>query len=789
MLPTRRPSQRLSQSSADEHAIRPGSTGSTSSANGSVLVYPEFLDGCNIVRVTRRKSRNRVLSIDPETGAIILDRRITKFVVDQLRDLRSGTDASHYRELCKVSSDHVARWLSMVYSCDGVKLKVLNIICPSEALLDRLIASLKHLSQRRLDLAAQVNLLGRDAGEEGAWTSLARSTKDSTCMTFEEVEALCLKMHLNAPLVQMRRAFREFDEGTGKLSFDQFKLFIDRLKVRHDVETIYNSYKAGAVMTSAEFASFLTTVQEHDDIPQLVSRASTEGLVTPASFNSYLHSRQNTALRSQPQDMTRPLHEYFISSSHNTYLTGKQVADESSVELYIRSLQRVCRSVEVDVWENSHGQPEVRHGRAWTTSVSIESVLKAIEKYAFITSPWPLIISLEIRCGLRAQEILVKLIKDILGDLLALDVTDAVPSPETLRHQIVLKVKNSTSARNHDDDSSSTSTTTTSAFDDTSLSAFDEMSSTSPPRMPIRRASAISSKPSVAESLLALAPLMQGIKFRNFSLPESKTTHHIFSLSESTLKDVYADDSRAVLKHNTRHMMRTYPKRSRLWSSNFEPHHFWSMGVQQVALNWQTHDLGMQLNSAFFATDEGDPFGYRLKPAHMRYWPKSDEKQPVFDTLRYTITIVSGQQLPRAQLSPASARLSPFVEIEVIRPPPRPRVDREVRSVRSLRVADTDGRPLRETRFRSPTVDGNGFNPRFDAKFGFTLHSDEDAEFCFVKFSVRDAATSGEPATAQYVANLPLLRRGYHALELHDLNGEQLIFSSLLVRIESRKLD
>ena len=491
--------------------------------------------------------------------------------------------------------------------------------------------------------------------------------------------------------------------------------------------------------------------------------------------------------------MTRPLHEYFISSSHNTYLTGKQVADESSVELYIRSLQRGCRSVEVDVWENSHGQPEVRHGRAWTTSVSVEGVLKAIEKYAFITSPWPLVVSLEIRCGLRAQEMLARQIQATFGDLLALHTPGgASPTPEMLRHKIILKVKTGRSHGKYDDDQSSTSTTT-SAYDETSLSTFDELTSTSPPRMQqIRRASTISIKTTIFDELAALAPLMQGIKFRNFSLPESKTPNHIFSLSESTLRDVFAGDSRAVLKHNSRHMMRTYPKRSRLWSSNFEPHQFWSMGVQQVALNWQTHDLGMQLNDAFFAMDGGDATGYRLKPSHMRYWPKNDERQQqqVFDTTRYTITIVSGQQLPKAPLSPSHiSRLSPFVELEIVRPPPRERLDRETRAFRSLRIADVDGRPVRETRFRTPTVEGNGFNPRFDTRCAFTLHSDEDPEFCFIKMVVRDAAISGEPATAQYVANLPLLRRGYHPVELQDLNGEQLIFSSLLIRVESRTID
>ena len=68
------------------------------------------------------------------------------------------------------------------------------------------------------------------------------------------------------------------------------------------------------------------------------------------SFTNFLLSIDNSAFSNQNdkvwQDMTRPLSEYFISSSHNTYLVGHQLVGVSTIEGYIRALLHSCRSVE-----------------------------------------------------------------------------------------------------------------------------------------------------------------------------------------------------------------------------------------------------------------------------------------------------------------------------------------------------------------------------------------------------------------------------------------------------------
>lgn len=68
------------------------------------------------------------------------------------------------------------------------------------------------------------------------------------------------------------------------------------------------------------------------------------------AFSAFILSSDNSAFTDQHgkiyHDMKRPLCDYFISSSHNTYLVGNQVMGDSTIEGYIRALLQGCRSVE-----------------------------------------------------------------------------------------------------------------------------------------------------------------------------------------------------------------------------------------------------------------------------------------------------------------------------------------------------------------------------------------------------------------------------------------------------------
>lgn len=148
--------------------------------------------------------------------------------------------------------------------------------------------------------------------------------------------------------------------------------------------------------------------------------AKSHELMTLDGFMMYLLSPEGAALDHTHatvfQDMGQPLSHYFISSSHNTYLTDSQIGGLSSTEAYIRyctsegpqvwdglpvlcpdsspihlpmcrAFTQGCRCVELDCWEGPGGEPVVYHGHTLTSKILFRDVVQVVHDHAFMVSP------------------------------------------------------------------------------------------------------------------------------------------------------------------------------------------------------------------------------------------------------------------------------------------------------------------------------------------------------------------------------------------------------------------
>ena len=74
-------------------------------------------------------------------------------------------------------------------------------------------------------------------------------------------------------------------------------------------------------------------------------------------------------------------------------------------------------------------------------------MIEAIKKYAFESSDYPVILSLENHCSLGQQTVMAKIMIEVFGDLLCKEIvkgndgSKALPSPEQLKKKILIKGK------------------------------------------------------------------------------------------------------------------------------------------------------------------------------------------------------------------------------------------------------------------------------------------------------------------------------------------------------------
>lgn len=853
----------------------PNSSGNstTASVNGSISamagpVLPMQLQNGEQVNKVSRKNRLRKVQLfyETETNKLIWDKsRPNKSLhVDEIKEIRVGTDIQQYCLDFGIKGDMARKgWFTIIYNVpEKSRTKYLHIITESPAALKRWTGFLDAMLKYRQDRMTSLMAFDHRAIAQFWQSETSKlSFEGEEELDLAAVKRVCHQLHIYSSEAIVEGLFsKAAARKPEKLNFTEFKEFVGLMKERRDIQRIVRSMESNweTGITRAEFFKFLREVQGEDvnnnlalweqrfkdftrgDKPVAVDGTPT---MSEAAFVAFLNSEFNGPMIETPAEIThdRPMNEYIISSSHNTYLLGRQVAGNSSVEGYISALTSGCRCVEVDCWDGSNGEPVVNHGRTLTTSIGFEEVMTTINKYAFQTSKFPLWISLEVHCSPSQQIRMVELIKEAFGSKLVTeplaDLPDTLPSPSQLMERILIKVKKpqareeppiNNDFRGRRRGNSLNSPLVRPTIPDGAILMPSQSLPQSPMLTPSHSSRRLMSKSRVntitegqVQDLLSsstsdnestsekvvvkkssnktvkvlgeLGVYCAGVKFAGFDTPDAKAYNHIFSFMESSFAkhSRIKEEKMALNIHNMRYLMRVYPDRTRITSNNFDPLIYWRRGVQMAALNWQTFDLGMQLNRAMFQGGT-DSSGYILKPTELRNIQVFAKDGDVVEAraeaiaqgkkersvLNFSIDVISAQQLMRPANLPSRKSMNPYIEVEVF----------HANDKRDKNEADTtlDEEPELPLKYQTSIIRENGFNPLFDKECKFKVVT-KHPELVFVRWSVKLAddnkSYDDRPAVATYTAKLQNLKQGYRTLPLLNHKGDQYLFSKLFCKI------
>ncbi|XP_057979096.1 phosphoinositide phospholipase C 6 [Malania oleifera] len=351
-------------------------------------------------------------------------------------------------------------------------------------------------------------------------------------------------------------------------------------------------------------------------------------------FHHFLFSHDlNAPIVSQVHhDMTAPLSHYFIYTGHNSYLTGNQLSSDCSDAPIIKALQRGVRVIELDLWPNStKDDVQVFHGRTLTAPVALIKCLKSIKEYAFVASPYPVIITLEDHLTPDLQAKVAEMVAQMFGDMLYYPESEFLaefPSPEELKHRIVIStkppkeylesknVKDKGTVSPKERDSSEEELAGKERLSAAESDAGNRSDSDQDDEDVFDR------KAPEYKRLIAIhAGKPKGGLKEALEVGFDKVRR--LSLSEQALEKAATNHGADVVRFTQRNILRIYPKGTRFTSSNYKPLIGWTHGAQMVAFNMQGYGKSLWMMHGMFRSNGG--CGYVKKPGFLMMRGPRDE--------------------------------------------------------------------------------------------------------------------------------------------------------------------
>ncbi|XP_062813429.1 1-phosphatidylinositol 4,5-bisphosphate phosphodiesterase delta-1 isoform X2 [Anolis carolinensis] len=674
------------------------------------------------------------------------------FSIEDIQEVRAGHKTEGMKKYVKDVPEN--RCFSIIFKGDKTNL---DLIAASEADANHWVSGLRKI------IAKNNNLNQRQKLQHWIHACLRKADKNKdNKMSLNELKDFLKEINIQVDDNYARQIFEQCDKSkTNTLEDDEIEIFYKILMERKEIDRIFSEQSKGKkTMSLDDLVGFLRTQQhEKNASPKLAlsliekyepnKAVKGQRSMTKDGFQMYLLSADGNIFNQDHsriyQDMNQPLSNYYISSSHNTYLMEDQLKGPSSTEAYIRALTKGCRCVELDCWDGPNSEPIIYHGYTLTSKILFSDAIKAIRDYAFKTSPYPVIISLENHCSLDQQKRIAHHLHTILKDMLLVAPIDpnanVLPSPEQLKGKILVKGKKlglETEEVSDEDEAAE--------MEDDIVKKGMERKRTS-------------EKLKLAKELSDTIVYCKSVHFKGFNSATPPAFNEMTSFTESKAFKLAQESGTSFIRHNTRQLSRIYPAGWRTDSSNYNPVDMWNVGSQIVALNFQYKGLEMDVHQGRFQ-DNGF-CGYVLKPEFLRdpqseFNPKAITKGPWWTPKKLKVKIISGQQLPKV-----NKNINSIVD---------PRVIVEIHGVQK----DNDKK-------QTKVINNNGFKPTWDETFEFKVHV---PQLALVRFMVEDFDTATKnDFMGQFTAPFLSLKKGYRHIHLLTKNGDQCSSATLFVHI------
>eukprot|EP01053_Blabericola_migrator_P007295 Blabericola_migrator_1__7294@NODE_370_length_9282_cov_84_124688_g17_i4_p1_GENE_NODE_370_length_9282_cov_84_124688_g17_i4NODE_370_length_9282_cov_84_124688_g17_i4_p1_ORF_typecomplete_len734_score86_02PIPLCX/PF00388_19/1_1e03PIPLCX/PF00388_19/7_1e24PIPLCY/PF00387_19/1_4e04PIPLCY/PF00387_19/2e19C2/PF00168_30/2_5e07EFhand_like/PF09279_11/0_14_NODE_370_length_9282_cov_84_124688_g17_i433335534 len=622
------------------------------------------------------------------------------------------------------------------------------------------------------------------------------------------------------------------------LEYREFEMVLKKLFMCQDVMAKFEEFAEvhSEVLKFSEFELFLQDCQGlsqqqaaaeksrvYDTLHPLLKD---EDYISDLAFNILIMSDYNSIFdlsrQEKYQDLSLPIASYWISTCHNP-CSSHENSGLKAVDHLIDVLIQGVRCLEFELWDGPDGLPIIYISTQRDEFISFDSILHIVRDYGFVTSRYPLILSLTLQCHpiqtTRLAQQLHMVLKEKLLRVPEIEHTQGLSpdfAPEALQDRVIicsheigvhsdmhdfsllddskLRMTNILLAQQCVAPSPSPSTRSAESRSARSSRVQEFMKRFRPPMLPrvspslIRRASrgrspllVTSEKTSepdgvpperrlnrnynaISFELQAFATMTVLVRSTFDAPPDKLDRRHVVSISESKLLPSIRGVCEELVAFNRTNLTQVQPMDIRVLVSDLNPMPFWITGCQLVGCSNQAgSNAKALLHSGRFR--ENGTTGYVLKP-----------KLLTVDTVAFN------------PYDPITSLLTSFGEapkelcIKVICGRQLPRLESGMMNY-SVAVS-VIGIPKDCATFTTACVCNSGLDPRWSSRV-FTY---DVAVPCLamVLFEVRHHDQVKSEFIAGYAVPFKCMRQGMRWVPLEDRRRRTIPWSGLLVELTLR---